>query len=255
MNGRGHLLLTRLLVLVFALSMASPAAWTGQYEMHSGHQQAEQTEHNGSRDLMPDHHGDPTAHRFPSVHKALELFENAERDVWQKPDEVAAHMRLLPGDLVIDLGAGTGYFARRFAELVGPEGAVFGLDVEASMVEYMNADAQKRGLKNYMARQVKSNDPQLSPGSANVIFICNTYHHLPDRVDYVRALVPALRSNGRVIVVDFKDGSIPIGPPPEWRLSSNAVEKEFQHAGLDLVRSVEFLPYQYFLEFSRPITD
>jgi len=255
MNGWDRRIPKLLLVLAFALRLATPVVWAGQYEMHSRHQHAEQTENNGSCYLMPGHHGDPTAHRFPSVHKALELFENAERDVWQKPDEVAAHMRLLPGDLVIDLGAGTGYFARRFAEVVGPEGAVLGLDVEASMVEYMNADAQKRGLKNYTARQVKSNDPQLSPESANVIFICNTYHHLPDRVDYVRALVPALRPNGRVIVVDFKDGSIPIGPPPEWRLSANTVQKEFQHAGLHLVRSGEFLPYQYFLEFSRPITD
>lgn len=241
------------LALILVVGLAVPIAWADHHDPHAGHHEAqhlavEHHRHEGS-------HGDATTHRFDDIDKALEMFENAERDAWQKPDEVLARMQLRAGDVVADIGAGTGYFARRFAAAVGPEGAVLGLDVEAKMVEYMNADAQKRGLKNYTARQVKPTDPQLDPQSVDVIFICDTYHHMSDRVDYVRSLAPALRPGGRVVIVDFNEKPAPFGPPPEWKVSAATVTDEFQQAGLQLARSVDFLPYQYFLEFTHASTD
>lgn len=64
------------------------------------------------------------------------VFESPDRFKWQKPDEVVRALDLTPGQTVIDIGAGTGYFTRRFAKAVGPSGAVIGLDVEPGMVDY-----------------------------------------------------------------------------------------------------------------------
>jgi ubiquinone/menaquinone biosynthesis C-methylase UbiE len=178
------------------------------------------------------------------------MFEGTERDTWQKPDEVVTQLQLRSGDVVADIGAGTGYFTRRFAAAVGPSGKALGLDIEATMVTHINAEAQKHGLTNLSARQVPPNDPQLTPQSVDVVFICDTYHHMQDRVAYARLLAQALKPGGRVVIVDFQKRLLPLGPPMEWKLAPEAVTEEFRQAGFQLERSVDFLPYQYFLEFT-----
>src|SRR6266851_6763766 len=132
----------------------------------------------------------PTAHHgFGDVAHWAGVFESPDRAKWQKPDEVVRALDLKPGQTVINIGAGTGYFTRRFAKAVGPSGAVIGLDVEPGMVDYMKADAKKLGLQNYHARVVKADDPELSPNSADVIFFCDTLHHVDDRQLRIRVAV------------------------------------------------------------------
>lgn len=188
--------------------------------------------------------------RFDDIKIWVGRFEDPERDKWQKPDEVVKNLNLKHGDVVADIGAGTGYFTRRFAKAVGPDGKALGLDIEPSMVKYMQEDAQKLNLKNYEARVVKPDDSELEPGSVDVVFLCNTYHHIENRVDYFKSLSKSLKSDGRVVIVDFYDKPLPVGPQgPGHKLSKEVVLKEFYQAGYKLKRSHDFLPYQYFLEF------
>lgn len=190
------------------------------------------------------------AHRFTDIDQAVQMFEGADRDTWQKPDEVLKHLHLRPGDVVVDIGARTGYFTRRFATTVGPQGKAIGLDIEPTMITYLNNDAHKRELANLSARQVPPNDPQLAPHSVDVVFLCDTYHHMQARPAYARLLARALKPGGRVVIVDFYKRELPLGPPIAWKVAPETVTEEFQQAGFHLARSVEFLPYQYFLEFT-----
>ncbi|MCK5287041.1 MAG: class I SAM-dependent methyltransferase [Thermodesulfovibrionia bacterium] len=188
--------------------------------------------------------------RFDDINRWVKVFENPERNKWQKPEEVIKKLNLKNGDVIADIGAGTGYFTRLFARAVAPEGKAIGLDIENSMVKYMEEDARKLNLKNYRARVVKPDDPELEPHSVDVIFICNTYHHIQQRVDYLRRLSKSLSANGRVVIVDFYKKPLPYGPPVDHKISKETVLKEFREAGYNLTRSLEFLPYQYFLEFA-----
>ena len=191
----------------------------------------------------------PTAHHgFGDVAHWAGVFESPDRAKWQKPDEVVRALDLKPGQTVIDIGAGTGYFTRRFAKAVGPSGAALGLDVEPGMVDYMKADAKKLRLQNYHARVVKADNPELTPYSADVIFFCDTLHHIDDRIAYLRKLASALKPGGRIAVVDFKQDA-PEGPPKRMKISREQMIDQFSKAGYDMVREHKFLPYQYFLEF------
>ena len=190
-----------------------------------------------------------TQHGFEDINRWVAVFEDPKRGEWQKPDDVVTMLNIRPGDAIADIGAGTGYFTRRFAVAVGPEGKALGLDIEPSMVKYMKEDAQKRGLKNYEARLVKADEPGLAPQSVDIIFICDTYHHIEDRVVYLNNLKKSLKPNGRVVVVDFYKKELPVGPPPAMKLSEETVKDEFLKAGYRLTRHLSFLPYQYFLEF------
>jgi ubiquinone/menaquinone biosynthesis C-methylase UbiE len=191
----------------------------------------------------------PSAHHgFSDVNHWAAVFESPARAKWQKPDEVVRALDLKPGQTVVDIGAGTGYFTRRFAKAVGPSGSAIGLDIEPGMVEYMKNDSRKLGLRNYHARVIKADNPELAPNAADVIFFCDTLHHVANRVAYLKGLIPALKPNGRVAVVDFKKDA-PIGPPAKMKIAREQMIEQFSKAGYRLVRSHDFLPNQYFLEF------
>ena len=187
--------------------------------------------------------------RFDDIKRWVKVFENPERSEWQKPEEVVKKLNLENGDVIADIGAGTGYFTRRFARTVGPEGRAIGLDIETSMVQYMKEDALKLNLKNYVSRVVKPDDPELEPHSVDAVFMCNTYHHIEQRLGYLKKLSKSLRANGRVVIVDFYKKPLPYGPPVDHKLSKETVLKEFREADFHFKRSLDFLPYQYFLEF------
>jgi ubiquinone/menaquinone biosynthesis C-methylase UbiE len=116
------------------------------------------------------------------------------------------------------------------------------------MIDYMKANANKLGLQNYHARVVKADDPELSPNSADVIFFCDTLHHVDDRLAYLRKLAPALKPGGRIAVVDFKKDAQE-GPPKRMKIAREQMIDQFSKAGYDMVREHQFLTYQYFLEF------
>jgi ubiquinone/menaquinone biosynthesis C-methylase UbiE len=194
-------------------------------------------------------HAESAHHRFQDPSHWARVFEAPARAEWQKPDEVVRALNLKPGQTVVDIGAGTGYFTRRFARAVGPGGRAIGLDIEPGMVDYMKADAKKLKLSNYEARLVRPNDPQLAPHSADVVFFCDVLHHIDDRVAYLKRVGPALNPGGRVAVVDFKK-TAPIGPPASMKIARSEMIAEFKDAGYRPVRERYFLPHQYFLEFA-----
>ncbi len=192
----------------------------------------------------------PSARSFDDIQMWIDVFESPKRDESQKPDEVVANMDLKPGDIVADIGAGTGYFTRRFARAVGPEGKALGLDMENSMVEYMKEDAGKLNLKNYIVRTVRTDDPELRKNSVDVIFLCNTYHHIENREEYFNRIKDSLKLDGRVVIVDYFKKPLPVGPPSvEHKLAKNTVIDEMRKTGYRLTQDKDFLPHQYYLEF------
>ncbi|HTD25675.1 MAG TPA: methyltransferase domain-containing protein [Candidatus Elarobacter sp.] len=187
-----------------------------------------------------------SAGRFDAYFAEL---ESPDRARWQQPERVVETLRLRPGMTVADLGAGTGYFARRFAAAVGPAGKVLALDTEPEMLEELRRRAPD--ATNIETRRVEPEDPGLGPASVDRIFICNTGHHLHERVRYYAKLRRALRRGGRLVLVDFYKRALPVGPPAQEKVSRAETQREAEAAGFRLRASHTFLPYQYFLEFTR----
>ena len=199
--------------------------------------------------LLGQHHHDPR-HSFEDTDRWVAEFENAERDRIQKPDEVVAALKLRSSDRIADIGAGTGYFARRFARAAG-EGTVYAVDLEPNMLRYVAKRARAEGQKNIVPVLALPDSPMLPPDSVDVIFICNTIHHIENRDAYYQLLRESLSPGGRLAIVDFrKDAELEEGPPPEMRLDRMELERELSQAGFRLVEEHEFLPHQYFVIFS-----
>src|SRR5262249_8466976 len=128
--------------------------------------------------------------------------EPDSRDKKQKPDEVLKLMNVKPGQLIADIEAGSGYFTRRFAAAAGPTGKAIGVEIDSAMVRSMNADARRLNLANYEARLVPPDDPMLSANSVDTIFLCDTYHHINDRVAYFAKVRLALQPSRRMVILD-----------------------------------------------------
>lgn len=184
-------------------------------------------------------------HRFEHAEDWVARFEDPSRDAWQKPDEVIRTLSLSPSARVADIGAGTGYFSVRLARSI-PQGQVFAIDIEPSMVEYVTERASREGLPNIQAVLASPDDPKIA-GAVDLILIVDTYHHITDRSAYVRRLIPALKPAGRLAIIDFKPES-KMGPIE--KLPPSQVIRELAEAGYSLVDQPTILPEQYFLIFA-----
>ena len=190
-------------------------------------------------------HADHLEHHFDPKESALR-FDDPARDLWQLPDRVIAALNLKQGQIVADIGAGTGYFSARLAKSeAAPK--VYAVDIEPSMVSYLRERAAKEGLKNVTAVQAAADQPNL-PEPVDLILIVDTYHHIGDRESYFRKLAKSIKPGGRVAIIDFKPDS-PEGPPREFRFPVEKFNSEMSNAGYRLAAQHDFLPRQQFLIF------
>ena len=187
--------------------------------------------------------------RFDDAEKWSKVFENSERDAWQKPDVVLDFMKISENMSVADIGSATGYFDVRIAKAF-PSVQMLGVDVEQSLVDFLNKRASDEGLENLSSRVCAFDDAKLDANTQRVLIV-DTWHHIEKRVAYLEKLKGYLAKDAAVVIVDFKDVELPFGGPPRaMRLSADEVTKTFVEAGYVLQeRDDEGLPYQYMLRF------
>lgn len=201
----------------------------------------------------PAQHSQPQHRRPADIKQYLEHLDSPERDRDQKPAEVLAALALKPGMAIADLGAGSGYFTRRFVEAVTEEGKVYAIDIEPDMLEYVKNSLEHLHVP-FTAEFIlaRPDDPKLPTQSVDLIFLCNTYHHLDDRAGYFSRVKAALKPGGRVAIIDYYHDarSGDVGFPRQYLVPRETVIQEMEKAGYRLLREHTFLPRQYFLEFA-----
>ena len=185
-------------------------------------------------------------HRFTDAAQWAKVFDDPQRDRWQRPDEVVAALRLAPDARVADIGAGTGYFTVRIARAT-PRGHVYAVDIEPDMARYVSERAQRENLTNVTSVLAAPDDPKL-PEAVDRVLVVDTYHHIEGREAYFRRLKSRLKPGAEVAIIDFTKES-PIGPPAGMRLEPGAVKQEMARAGYALAAEHPPLPNQYFLVF------
>jgi arsenite methyltransferase len=221
MNGKRFIARLALLVLLFAASG-----------------QAQQTS-------MPP----PTEAR--PLQDRIATFERAERGTWQKPNEIVQALELKNGTVVADIGAGSGYFTRRFAKAVAPNGKVYAVDIAADILGYLKEQAEKQNIHNIEIIVSRADDPMLPDKSVDLAFFCDTTHHIANRVNFYRKLSRGLKEHGRMAIVDYPPDSPQHPHNPEQLVPRSQVISEAEEAGFKLVKDFTFLPRHYFLLFEK----
>ncbi len=185
--------------------------------------------------------GDHTKHH--TADEFARVLDDPQRDSWQKPHDVIMALGLKPDEVIADIGAGTGYFAKRFARHAGK---VYAVDIAQSLL-----DIAKKNEPSLEIVLSTPDDPKLPPRSIDTVFICNILHHIENRPPYYAKLSAALKPDGRIVILDFHKRQTNVGPPVAERLAEPDVVKELAAAGFTQTRHWDMLPAQYFLEFRR----
>ncbi|MBN3033857.1 MAG: class I SAM-dependent methyltransferase [Candidatus Saganbacteria bacterium] len=180
-----------------------------------------------------------------------EMFNKKAATAKSRPDEIIGALGLRPGQNALDYGAGGGYFALRFAELVGPAGEVVALDKDREHLRLIERLGQARGLNN--VKTAPAGAASTLPGSHfDLIFMRNVYHHLTDRVALLAGLKTKLKTNGRLAIVEYKPG----GSLFHFRrffghnVPQEKIVSEAERAGYKKTAEYSFLPEQSFTVYS-----
>lgn len=163
----------------------------------------------------------------------------SERDLWQRPADVLQALDLGDGKVVVDLGSGVGYFALKLAESVGRRGRVLAVDVRRFPLLFLRMRAVLRGRSNLEIVHGEADDPHLPAGGVDAILVANTFHELEDPGAVLSRSREALRSGGRLVVVDPSPGAGEAGSPrrgAHHHESSVSAEARLRQAGFEIVR-------------------
>ncbi len=156
----------------------------------------------------------------------------------QPPLKVMDAMGLKPGMVIGEIGAGTGRYCIWLADRVGDKGKVYANDIDKKSLDHLKDRCKKYNIKNITSIMGKVDDPLFPPGSLDITFIINTYHHIEDPVKVIKNAIPALKKGGRLVIVE-NDAT-----RSGWKSHNTPKEKlikQAQKAGYKLVRTETFL--------------
>ena len=184
-------------------------------------------------------------------HLGAPWLERAERAKEEKPDLVLSALDIKPGMVIADIGAGTGYYARRIARRTGSKGAVYAVEVQPEMMALLERNLSRHQATNVKAVLGTTTDPRLPAGSLDLAVMVDVYHELEYPHEMLAAIVRALKPGGRVAFVEFRanDPAVPI--KPLHTMTEKQVRKEAAVHPLEWVKSVRDLPWQHVIVFRK----
>ncbi|NND05703.1 MAG: DUF1698 domain-containing protein [Saprospiraceae bacterium] len=176
----------------------------------------------------------------------VSTYEDENRDIWQKPDRVIHLLGPLEDKTVVDIGAGTGYFAFR---LLAEADKVIAVEIDPEFVTFLEAKRAQlptRLQRKFDVRLAQPDDPNLALHEADAVLLVNTYAYMQDRVNYFQNLKSKLSEHAKVVIIEFKMKEIPNGPPDDEKVEMKTIMEELKLAGYsDILSDDRTLDYQY----------
>jgi SAM-dependent methyltransferase len=173
--------------------------------------------------------------------------DRSERESEENPEGALDAIGIKPGMVVGDVGAGTGYMSLRMAKRVGPTGKVYAEDVQPEMLHRLRQNAAEAKLNNIQTVLGGEADPKLPPNTLDLILLVDVYHEFSQPQKMLRKMRESLKSDGRLVLLEYRkeDPTIPIRP--EHKMSVQEVKLEVEAEGFHLDQVLEALPRQHIL--------
>jgi ubiquinone/menaquinone biosynthesis C-methylase UbiE len=180
----------------------------------------------------------------------VKTMDGAERIAGLRIDEIVDALKIRPGAVVADLGAGAGAFVGPFGRAVGTNGKVYAVDIDRDFFPYIEQKAQAAGVRNVETVLGQPGDPRL-PAEVDLAFIHDVIHHIEDRAGYVRAVAKYLKPGGRIAIIDFHASQSPHRNDPSLLVSKEQASAWLTAAGFKLVEDVAMYTDKWFVIYGR----
>lgn len=187
---------------------------------------------------------------FVMGHQAADWLNRPGRIQEEMPDEVVANMGLEPDHIVADIGAGSGYFSFRIAKLV-PQGKVLSVDIQPEMLAIIEQRKAEENVSNIEGVKGEVDNPNLAPNSIDAAIMVDAYHEFDHPFEMIDGINNALRVGGRIFLLEYRgeDASVPIRPL--HKMTEEQVVKEMGVFGLEWTDTLDFLPWQHMMIFTK----
>src|SRR5438094_49060 len=184
-------------------------------------------------------------------HQAADWLERPEREKEEQPSKLIEALKIKPGEVIADIGAGSGYYAFRFAKLVEPKGKIFAVDIQPEMLDIIRKRMKERKVTNIEPIQGTIIDPKLPANSVDTILMVDVYHEFDHPFEMTVAMVKALKPGGRMVFVEFRmeDPDVPI--KLVHKMTQKQVIKEMAPHPLRWVKTLDVLPSQHIIIFQK----
>ncbi len=176
--------------------------------------------------------------------------DRVERDLEELPSRLLRALDMTASTVVADIGSGTGYFAFRLAEMV-PSGRVFAVEVQQALVDTIQVRADRNGFRNVTPILGTIQDPALPDNRIELALIVSSYHEFSFPKEMISAIVRSLKTNGRLVIVEYRGEDATINIPEAHRMSEAQIIREMEAVGLTYRETKDVLPQQHVVVFSK----
>ena len=186
-------------------------------------------------------------------HQGASWLERPEREQEERTDLLVDALKLKEGDVVADIGAGSGYFAWRFAKQVGESGKVLAVDIQPEMLEILDQQMEKRGVADRVEGILGTiTDPNLPPSSTDLAIMIDVYHELSHPYEMTVKMVEGLKPGGRLVFVEYRAEDPTVRIKRLHKMTEEQVKKELTVQNLEYVETIAPLPQQHIVIFKKP---
>ena len=227
-----------LLAPAFAIDTAPPA---GLYEKRAEH------DPNG---IGVFYMGREIAHVMG--HQAADWLERPEREEEERTDLMIDALKFREGEVVADIGCGSGYISRKIAKKIGESGIIYGVDIQQEMLDLLVKRMAMFRIGNVKPVMGTTTDPQVPPASCDTMIMVDVYHEFDQPYEMIRSMIAGLKPGGRIVFVEFRkeDPDVPI--KEVHKMSEAQVKKEMAlHSELTHAETISVLPRQHIIVFRK----
>jgi ubiquinone/menaquinone biosynthesis C-methylase UbiE len=182
-------------------------------------------------------------------HAGASWLDRPEREAEEAPSKAIAALDVREGQVVADVGAGSGYYSVRLARAVGEKGRVYATDIQPEMLAIIKSKVASERLSNVDLVLGTETDPKLPAAAIDLVLMVDVYHELARPQEMLRALKRVLRPGGRLVLIEFRKESPWVPIREEHKMSEREARLELEAEGYRLERNIDVLPWQHVFVF------
>jgi ubiquinone/menaquinone biosynthesis C-methylase UbiE len=181
-------------------------------------------------------------------HKKMAKLDNPQRRKTMPPEEILQISGLKKGQIMVDIGAGIGYFSIPASEIVGKTGMVYALDINKELLDELDKRTAENKIENIESVLIKSNNFLIENDFVDHVFLCNVYHELEDTIEFIKRVKEIMKDGACLTIVDWQKKSMEMGPPVDHRIDKLKVIQDLEKNNFFIIEEMDYKEMYYIIK-------